>query len=406
MLAEIKSSLATIFLRKSPNQYWFGYDRAQISHEDIEPEVALRATAVSNSILYQSNQIASLDWKSEDARVSELLDRPNAAQNRFDLFFSMTFDLLLHGRTYLLNDPILGLIPFNPREIRRGLNKDNEPVFFITPFESPVPINSGEYAKDRIIVINDIPTSKGIATSRTALCAGSIRIVLDIDEAVRDLAVNGPVAGVQINSPRDENDTWSEQVSKAVAKKFGSKGTKRGGVAAFDNGVTMSPFGPALNVGGDSLTYKHDEEYKICSAFGTSPDLVGVSGSNVTYSNLSLQHSSAYRDGLFPLCDRMKIALSNGLGAEVYPDLTKIVAGDLPTAARTASELFTSGVLKRGAAARLVGETCDPADDVYCSNPQSPLRSDDSGDPNRPRRANPEDNRSGQLRPVQDRRAS
>ena len=398
MFSAIKSSFASQFLSRTGSAIHWQSGRAPIKRGQIEPETALQATVVGNCVLRLAAQIAQLDWKSDDPRINRLLQRPNPFQSKHDFFHSLAFDMLLHGVAYVYRDgrdtDIEFALPFEVREVPFQTIKNGQGYYKIVPGDVALTgIPTGEIPAEDVIRLLDVPTSNPRGSARIQLAAEAIRVIVDVAEMVRDVAANGPVLGAIIRSPRNEGHGWAEKAVKAVQCLFGSgKGSKRGGVGAFDNGQTVEPWGPALKLDAETVKYVDAQSLLVCSAYGVPPFMAGIaSDSDSKYSNQAQQHASFYRDGVFPLLDRIKQILSDAYGVAVYPDLSRFIAGDFGAAARIATELYVSGLWKKGEARELTGKATDADDDGYIEKPTNPARSDEGMDPNRPRQDEDDD---------------
>lgn len=400
MLQRLKAA-AQVLLRdpKNPEAYYFA-DAEDTPYDTVTPEIARRVAAVSNCINRLAEHISSLDWTCDDPRVKELLKKPNIIHKTTSAFFyALTYDLLLHGSAYIYRglketsfEYLIGVYPPNVNRtiVNKKLNYDLQPT---SEFGDLIPSGRQPASDKNVIEIQDVPTSERMGTStndninaRRHQVEGSIWVCYDIQNMVRDLARNGPVAGAVVTSQKDEGDGWGERITKAISAKFGKGSKGRGGVLALDNGQTLTPFGPPLELSQTMVNYRRAEEIKICGAFGVPPFMVGItSDSDVKYSNLPAQHAAFYRDAVFPISDRIKESLSQAFGKEVYPDLTRLLAGDLGSSVRAAAEAYTSGIWKKSESRALTGQPVEEGDDVYVENPTSPIRPDESMDPNRPR---------------------
>ena len=391
--ADIRSSIASLFMTRTGAAVHFQSGRAEIKRGHMEPATALQATVVGNCILRLAAQIAQLDWQSDDPTVNRIIQRPSPFQSKHDFFFSVVFDVLLHGVSYVYRagrgrGVMEYALPFEVREVPLQSIRDGKGYYHIVPADGAMTaIPKGEVPAEDVIRMLDVPTSDPRGAARITLAAEAIRVIVDVAGMVRDIAVNGPVLGAIIKSPRNEGPGWAKKAVKAVQSLFGSgKGSKRGGVGAFDNGQTVEPWGPGLKLDAETVGYVDAQSLLVCSAFGVPPFMAGIaSDSDSKYSNQAQQHASFYRDGVFPLVDRLKQTLSDAYGAPVYPDLARFVAGDFGAAAKIAAELYTAGVWKRGEARELTGKATDEADDTYVQTPTNPGRPDEGMDPNRPR---------------------
>lgn len=408
MFQRLKAA-AEILIRdpKNPDAYYFA-DTGDTPYDTVTPEIARRVSAVSNCINRLAEHISSLSWTSDDERVKTLLKKPNIVHKTTSSFFyALTYDLLLHGSAYVyrgLKDSAFEyIICVHPPHVNRvivdqALSYDLQPS---SDFGDLIPSGRQLATDKKIIEIQDVPTSERVGTStndninaRRHQVEGSIWVCYDIQNMVRDLARNGPVAGAIVTSPNDMGDGWGEKICKAISAKFGKGSKGRGGVLALDNGQNLEPFGPALELSPTMVAYKRAEEIKICGAFGVPPFMVGVTAdTDSKYSNMTAQHAAFYRDAVFPISDRIKEALTEAFGVEVYPDLTRLLAGDLGSSVRAAAEAYTSGIWKKSESRALTGQPVEEGDDVYVESPQSPVRPDESMDPDRPRQEDdPEEN--------------
>ena len=399
-LPQIMSSVATFLTGRRNSTYWLN-DRSPLKYGHVSPEMALRSTAYSNCLIRLSDQIASLDWSAEDPKVNKLLSKPNSFHSKYDFFFTMTFDLLLHGVSYLHHvgsGSVLEYIAtFQPEEVREGI-ENNRPIYYITPRDgSSVLAPNGAVDADNIIRIFDVPTSFGPGSSRRELCSDSLRVILEVQDLVRDVAVNGPVLGAVVTMQgRSTDPAWAEKTVDTLDNVF-SKGTgrtegersrvRRGGSMALDQGATLSVIGPALKLDAETVKYVAMEEIKVAAAHGVPAFMAGiVSDADSKYSNQAQQQASFYRDSVFPITEKLKISLSDALGTEVKPDFTRFWAGDLPEAIRMSGEAYASGVWKRSEARKITDQEVSKEDEIYVENPKSPKRDDEGLDVNRPRR--------------------
>lgn len=399
-IKEVSASLATLLERRRPSSlHYFSTDQTRPQTDKIDPELALRCTVVSNCILVIADHVASLDWRSDDQTVNKLLNKPNPFQNKQGFFFSAAFDMELHGHSYIYRSPTGYLAPFYPKEIEPGFNDQNEPIYRVTSYDSGPFQPGGVQPAERIIDITDLAASSGAGYRKVDLCSESIRIVLDITNAARDLANNGPVGSVVLVSPREEKVGWAKEAAKEISKRFGKNGKKRGGAMALSNGMRLEQFGSDITLDAQAIQSRKDEELKICATFGVPSFMAGITGGDSKYSNLTAQYASFYRDVVAPTAYRIGIAMSDALGVKIEPDLDKVIAGDLASAALIANTLYQGGIFTRARAMRLVGQepAADGSDDVFVSNPTDTSRSDEGLDPNRPRADDPDETDDGNL---------
>ena len=401
MFSTIRSSFASLFLSRGAAVH-LESGHAEIKSGDIDPRIALQATVVGNCILRLSAQIAQLDWRAEDSAIDRTIQRPSPFQSKHDFFFSIAFDMLLHGVAYVYRQGRGGAfefaLPFENREVPFQTIRDGKGFYKLAPADGAMTsIPRGEVPAEDVIRLLDVPTSNPRGSSRVTLAAEAIRVICDVASMVRDIARNGPVLGAVITSSRNEGDGWAKKAVTAVQNLFGSgKGSKRGGVAALDNGQQLTPWGPALKLDAETVKYVDAQSLLVCSAFGVPPFMAGISSdSDSKYSNQSQQHASFYRDGVFPLVDRIRQAFSDAYGTPVSPDLTRFIAGDFGAAAKIAAELYKAGVWKKGESRELTGKETDEADNTYIDVPKSSSRSDEGLDPNRPRKQEPDDDDEG-----------
>ena len=402
MFSAIKSSFASLFLSRTGAAVHLQSGKAELKRGDVDPQVALQATVVGNCVLRLAAQIAQLDWKAENPDIDRIIQRPSPFQSKHDFFFSLAFDMLLHGVSYVYREgrgsPFEFALPFEVREVPFQTIRQGEGYYKITPADGSISsIPKGEVPAADIIRLLDVPTSNPRGSARVTLAAEAIRVIVDVAGMVRDIAKNGPVLGAIITSPRNEGDGWAKKAVKMVQGLFGSgKGGKRGGVAALDNNQKLEPWGPALKLDAETVKYVDRQSLLVCSAFGVPPFMAGISSeSDAKYSNQQQQHASFYRDGVFPLVDRISQAFSDAYATAVKPDLSRFLAGDFGAAARIAAELYLAGLWKKGEARELTGKETDEADNTYIDVPQSAKRSDEGMDPNRPRQQEPEDGQEG-----------
>ena len=405
MFDRIQASIATLLGSRS-NGYWFGITRDAIDTKTVDPSIIRRATIVNNCIIRICDQISSLSWSCENKEINRILNDPNTLQTRRNFFYAITFDLLLYGVCYIwrVNKGVRGLeqaAPFEPEEVDEFWR--NKKLYYkVAPREGAWSSPTGEIPGDHMIRIYDIPNSGGKGRSRISMCTESIRVGLDIVEAVRDLASNGPVLGAYLTKPGKVSDPDAEKWGKQLEQSFGPKrfdgggnqiaGKKRGGVAVFGDGGELKPFGHALRIDPETVDFYHSEDVKIAATFGVPSFLVGAhSQADTTYNNYTAQLNAYNRDIIFPFSYNISESLSRAYGKEVKPDLTKLIAGDLASAVSISAEAFLSGIWSLAQAKKLTGQPIEDGDDkIYNSNPTSTRRSDEGLDPNR-RRAGQDD---------------
>lgn len=387
----MESSYGTLMDAKGPGVYYLASSAGGIkTGVNIEPQKALQASVVGSCINRIADQIAALTWTAEDPRVQRLLDETNDLQTTYDLFYAMTWDLLLYGKAYMRHaggmrrSAQLGTLDYN--EVMPGV-ENGKAIYKVTPSDgrsSDLLLAPGGIVDNKqIIPFTDMSHSRGYNNRKINLAGEAIIAIIEYGKKDRERVKRGPNIGTVLSTQQPTTLEWKEENREAIQKMYGENGYNQDGLFILDRGASVTPYSSAGTADPEIRKRIEAHEAIVCGIFGVPPFMVGViSESDSKYANQKGQAAVFLRGLLEPLSRKIGMALTKHFKSKVKADLMGLLAGDLAEAAKIVKDM--AGVWDRATALKLTGQPYTEEDigKMYTS---SPGRSDDSGDPNQPR---------------------
>lgn len=155
--------------------------------------------------------------------------------------------------------------------------------------------------------------------------------------------------------------------------------TNVGGTAVFEDGVTATP----IQLNAEEMQYIESRKLnreEVCAVFDIPPTAVGILD-NATYSNITEQLRSVYRDSMAPRIEFIESVLNWHVGKEFYGQkvarfaVAEVLRGDFEKRAPAVVQLVQSGIMKPSEARPMfeLNDAGDLADKLYANSAIQPL---------------------------------
>lgn len=147
-----------------------------------------------------------------------------------------------------------------------------------------------------------------------------------------------------------------------------------GSVAVFEDGLTATP----IQLNAEEMQYiesRHLNREEVCAVYDIPPTAVGILD-HATYSNITEQMRSVYRDSMAPRLEFIESVLNWHLGKEFNLEknakfaVAEVLRGDFEARATSVAQLVQNGIMKPSEARPLfdLGDEGDVADKLYANS--------------------------------------
>ena len=337
---------------------------ASTTIEDLIRKCAPLSTAVG----LISRTIAGLPVKADDPRVQELLANPNKYQTRSEFMATVCEAMVGYGAAVIAKQNSVGggianLAVYRPTDL---VITENPLQIQAINMQNPLPMS-------RYIIIRDGASFGMLPTSRTELVRTEAQQYIALSQMALDSFQRGSISSYWLKFlPGTGRDNMKDAI-EAVTKSFtGSEATRRGAVGGAE-GVDITSVKPVLLSDQDSNATISSIISRIAAAFSVPPHMLGHGDGSLKFSNYSQSILNFHR-GLTPIITQIEESLTKGLESRIEIDSSRLLAGDLETQARVATQLAGRPVMSVNEARMSVmnlgpgeGEGLDEVADVSSS---------------------------------------
>ncbi len=359
------------------NSYWYADTGVQLSGRwqeyaalyRCQPVVATVVDKIANSASRLDMKVYKLDSFGQRTEVptspfAKLLADPSRTLAPFQ-FYRWTFATFeTFGEAFWLkirdnSGAVTAVEPMHPERVSIFRAEDGaiEYVFTTGPASAGI-IRVPESEVVAFQRYNPDNTMRGLSRLE------QLRVTLANEDAARRASAafwkNGARPSVVITHPGELSQNAMDRI-KANFDARHSSVDNFGGSVVLEEGMTITE----TQLNAEEMQYIESRKLnmqEVCMVFDVPPPVVHILD-HATYSNITEQMRSMYRDTMAPRLEEFESVLMWSLGVEFYPnggyiaefDMTDVLRGDWETRAQWASALRTGGVVTGNEARDIVG---------------------------------------------------
>lgn len=316
--------------------------------------------------------------------LARLIERPSTYLDPFSFWrwFASTYDV--YGEAYLLKErtpdgTLANLTPMTPT--RTVVRRDDDGTVWYS-FTIGVAIAPLLTVKDLDVVALQRYNPDSIMRGLSPL--EPLRTTLANEDAARRATLSfwkrGARPGFMLEHPSELSQKAIDKLrAQFDARHAGADLT--GSTAVLDEGMTAKIM--QLNL--EEMQYIEARKLdlqEVCMVYDVPPPVVHILD-HATFSNISEQMRSMYRDTMAPLLEDIESTLNETVVREFYPDgsrrvsfnLDEVLRGDFEVRAEAVTKLVTNGIMKPAEARPLfdLPDAGEIADGLYANQALQPL---------------------------------
>lgn len=363
---------------------WAAY--GQIYRSQLWVGVVVRKLAAS-TVLIPIDVMVGTDR--ENGALQDLLDRPNPDMSGAQLkeWTSATWDVYGEAFWLKLRDDtgrVRGLQPMHPRQVIVRRNPDTGELYYTysagtrdVSMLPPIP------AKDVVAFTSYNPEN----TTRGVSVLEGLRMTLLNEDASRRATASWWHKGARPSMILTHPGELSTQAQERLKRKFEashSGADNMGGVTVFEEGISAT----ITQLNAEEMQYIETRKLnreEVCAAFDVPPPVVHILD-HATFSNITEQMRSKYRDTMAPRFARWESALQHQLLPDFYDsteasirfNMSEVLRGDYEVRVDKAMAARQSGLISGNEGRYIIGEARseDPEmDKIYANAALVPLGS-------------------------------
>lgn len=313
---------------------------------------------------------------------AKLMAKPCPDMDQFSFWQWVSATVDIFGETYLikLRDPsnrrIIGLLPMHPAQTK--IHRASDGTITYQFLGSP----NQEFAGDDVVpfrLFDPFGTMRGMSKLE------ALRSTLMSEDSARRATAswwrNMGRPSMVLQTEKRLGPEGRGRLQDAVRATAGGS-SNAGGILVLEDDVKATP----MQLSAEEMQYIEARKLnrgEVCSAFDMPPTAVHIDD-NATYSNISEQMRSVYRDTMAPVIAFFESVLNWYVGSE-FSDGTvrvrfatdEVLRGDFETRASAVTQLVNAGVVKPAEARQMfdLNEAGPEADQLYVHSAIQPLGS-------------------------------
>lgn len=357
-----------------------------------QPWVAAPVDKISNGVARLSLKVWSLadpENKSEDTTgaFAKLLDAPYSGMTRYQFYrwFQATYEI--YGEAFLLklrdeNGKVAQLIPMHPAvtQVERAGNGVTWPGAQPGDVRYRFTTNPNQFFSESDVVpylrYNPDDTMRGI--SRLEPLRSTYANELAARTATASWWEKMGRPSMVLSTDKRLTPDAKERLKKSWDSTHGGAGNA-GGTVVLEEGLKAD----AMQLTAEEMQYiesRRMNREEVCSVYDIPPTALHILD-NATYSNITEQFVSLYRDTMMPRLEELENVINTYVGVE-FPGnrvakfaVDEMLRGDFQTRAASASELVNSGIYMPAEARQLfdLNDAGPESHKLYANSAMQPL---------------------------------
>ncbi len=351
--------------------------RAQPAIATVVDKVANSAARLSPKV-WNVQKLGGRTWE-RDSAFARLVRRPCTELSPF-VFWRWVFATYeVYGEAFLLkqrNDAgrVTNLLPMHPSRVIVTRNSEGEVRYKFTVGVASSGLLDVS-ADDVIPIVRWNPESLMRGMSRLEPLA----ITLSAEDAARRATSSwwqrGARPSVILSHPGELSAPAMERLGNEFDARHGGA-NNMGGTAVLEEGMTAT----VVQLNAEEMQYIESRKLnmaEVCMVYDVPPPVVHILD-HATFSNITEQMRSMYRDTMSPRLEDVESIIDSALTAEFYPDgsrefefdMTDVLRGDFESRATSSESLRNTGIATGNESREIMGlpRSADPMMDKLFAN--------------------------------------
>lgn len=356
-----------------------------------QPWVATLVDKVANAIarlpVHVWNQTPDGKELEELTPFARLMRRPCPEMSRYAFWRWVASTYETYGESFLLkmrrsetDRTVVGLLPMHPsRTIIKRSPENGEEVFIFALGVATAGLL--EVPRSEVVAMrrwNPDNIMRGMSRLEP------LRSTLFNEDATRRAIQSwwqrGARPSLMISSPESLSEGAQTRLRRQVENIHGGA-DRMGGTLILEEGAKPIP----VQLSAEEMQYIQSRQLnreEVCAVYDVPPPVVHILD-RATFSNITEQNRSMYRDTMAPRIEDYESQIENDLTPDFYPDYSRearfsldaVLRGDFETRAKAVSELVLCGVMKPAEGRPLfdLDDAGDVADRLYANSALQPL---------------------------------
>ena len=360
---------------------WAAYGEIYRAQLWVGVVVRKLAMATARNPFDLKRQLGGNDQEPEVGALAELMKKPNERLSGFELWLwtSSTYDI--YGEAFWLKlrdrtDTVRELHPIHPTNLVTHRNEAGDIEYLYGPNRLPIP------ERDVVVFKNYNPenTRRGLSNLE------GLRMTLLNEDASRRATASwwqkGARPSVILRHPKNLSDPAIERLKSQMDSNH-SGADNMGRTLVLEEAMEAT----VVQLSAEEMQYIESRKLnreEVCAAYDVPPPAVHILD-KATFSNITEQLRSMYRDTMAPRFELFESVVDHQLVPEFHPEgdvfskfnMDEVLRGDFETRAEAVNKLITGGVMKPSEARPMFNLTVagPEADQLYGNAALVPLGS-------------------------------
>jgi HK97 family phage portal protein len=324
----------------------------------------------------------------ENGPMQELMDSPNQSMSGFDLWHWTSATRDVYGEAFWLKwrdrqGRVRELEPMHPANVSLRRNTETGLIEYVYNVNGSARLDQlpGIPREDVVAFTSYNPDNMHRGVSNLE----ALRMTLFNEDSARRASASfwqkGGRPSMILTHPNELSEQAQERLKKRAEENHGGA-DNMGGVVVFEEGITAT----LTQLTNEEMQYIESRKLnreEVCAAYDISPLVVHILD-HATFSNVTEQLRSQYRDTMAPIFTDLQSSINRQLVPDFYPDkeatcrfnMDDVLRGDLEQRSAQAQALRQGGIASGNEARAIVG--LDPDDDpnmdkVFANSALQPL---------------------------------